>query len=150
MFVKCWTTVSGQSRHLLGPFAKTLCFWSFHRIGGCQWGEKNNWRCSKELESQTHVCIMLLIKKKKEKKKKLPITFNYLLDIAIPSKGLSSNNFITDDCTRDAEERPKEHYGRMMDDEFAVNACGLPSPADVHLLFSPSNNHFFFFCNFIV
>lgn len=84
-------------------------------------------------------------KKEKRKKKKLPITFNYLLDIAIPSKGLSSNNFITDDCTRDAEERPKEHYGRMMDDEFAVNACGLPSPADVHLLFSPSNNHFFFF-----
>lgn len=77
-----------------------------------------------------------------------PITFNYLLDITIPSKGLASNNFITDDCTRDEEERPKEHYGRMMDDEFAVNACGLPSPADDHSLFSPSNN--LFFCDFIV
>lgn len=50
----------------------------------------------------------------------------------MPSKGLVSNSFITDDCTRDAEERPKEHYGRMMDDEFAVDACGLPSPADDH------------------
>lgn len=73
-----------------------------------------------------------------------PLTFYYLLYISISGKGLSSNNFITDDCTRDAEERPKEHNGRMMDDEFAVNACGLPSPADDHLLFSPSNNQFLY------
>lgn len=57
----------------------------------------------------------------------------------MPSKGLVSNSFITDDCTRDTKERPKEHYGRMMDDEFAVDACGLPRPADDHSLFSPSN-----------
>lgn len=54
-----------------------------------------------------------------------PITFNYLLDIAISSKDLARNNFITDDCTKDAEERPKELYGRMMDDSFAINACVL-------------------------
>lgn len=60
----------------------------------------------------------------------------------MPSKGLVSNSFITDDCTRDTEERPKEHYGRMMDDEFAVDACGLPHPADDHSLFLPSNGLF--------
>lgn len=58
------------------------------------------------------------------------------------SKGLVSNSFITDDRTRDAEERPKEHHGRMMDDEFAVDACGLPRPADDHSFFLPSNSLF--------
>lgn len=66
----------------------------------------------------------------------------------MPSKGLVSNSFITDDCTRDTKERPKEHDGRMMDDKFAVDACGLPCPADDQLLFSPS--HSLFFGNFTI
>ena len=43
---------------------------------------------------------------------------------------LVSNNFITADCTEDAEKKPEDLHGRMTDDRGALTAPGLLSAVD--------------------